>query len=67
MIPVINCLGWSVQLSRVIATLAIAEAEFAALDSASQIVDELAAKDQRQGFLIEQVIFFARDPLFTVF
>lgn len=45
----------------------IFEAEFAALNSATQIVDELAAKDQRQGLLIEQVIFFARDPLFTVF
>ena len=47
--------------------VAISEAELAVLNSATQIVDELAARDQRQGLLIEQVIFLARDPLSTVF
>ena len=35
-----------------------------ASDSA-EVMDELATKDQREGFLVEEVVLFARDPAFA--
>lgn len=36
------------------------------VSGSSEVIDELAAKDQGEGFLVEQVVLFARDPAFAL-
>ena len=47
--------------------VSLAKTKFAATDSTCQMINELAAKDQGECFLVEQVILLTKDPSFSVF
>lgn len=46
--------------------VSLAKTQFAATHGTGQMVDELAAKDQRERLLVEQVMVLTRDPSFFV-
>jgi hypothetical protein len=44
----------------------LCKVQVSTLSATPEVIDELATKDQGKGFLVEQVILFARDPAFAL-
>jgi hypothetical protein len=42
--------------------VSLCNVEGCTVSGSCEVIDELATKDQGEGFLVEQVVIFARDP-----
>jgi hypothetical protein len=42
------------------------QVQVSTLSASPEVIDELATKDQGEGFLVEQVVLFARNPAFVL-
>ena len=44
----------------------LCKVQVSTLSASPEVIDELATKDQGEGFLVEQIVFFAWDPAFVL-